>query len=487
MEFEEVARYLLNLGKRNGAQMMAVRLRKDMVKQIRFSNNQIDIVKTWVKEGGSVFTVIDKKLGGSNLSDFYEADLEEAVSMAITSAKNSEPNEDFVGIYPGPFEDPGAKEYGEKDLLDDERNVDTVIAGINSALEEGAKKVAGTFYAYEVQEAVFTSEGAEYVLPPKYYAVLSLRAFYEPEISGHFCTPSITRAGLKPEEVGKEAAEIATMAKEKINLDPGTYDVVFTQMGASEIIEVLSAAFSAYYHYIGMSPLIGMLGKEVASECFTFEDRPRVEGTIGRAWIDDEGHKTLDKKLIEKGIMKGMLTNYWLSKYFGTEDTGNAGIIMPEPYTVYVEPGDYTLEEMISELKSGIVITNTWYLRFQNYRTGTFSVVPRDNAFYIEKGEIKGVARNLRVSDEYPRLMKAIKGVGKEIRQIYWWELGAPVFTPPLLVEGVRITKAIRRSALFVLHYFLLVFLYEIFYLFYRLHCHIFHFLSDLSFLHGIL
>ncbi len=167
MELEEAAKFLLNFAKEKGAQHFGVRLRQEVVKQIRFSNNQVDIVKTWIKEEGEIFASLEKRLGMSNLNSLERQSMEAAVLRAISSAKNSEPNEDFVGIYPGPFDEIKAGRYGDPDLMDDEKNVDAVMAGINAALEEGAKKVAGTLYSYEIKEALFTSEGAEYLLPPR--------------------------------------------------------------------------------------------------------------------------------------------------------------------------------------------------------------------------------------------------------------------------------------------------------------------------------
>ena len=39
--------------------------------------------------------------------------------------------------------------------------------------------------------------------------------------------------------------------------------------------------------------------------------------------------------------------------------------------------GDSGYDEMVKEMKLGIILTSNWYTRFTNYRTGEFSTVPQ--------------------------------------------------------------------------------------------------------------
>jgi PmbA protein len=93
-------------------------------------------------------------------------------------------------------------------------------------------------------------------------------------------------------------------------------------------------------------------------------------------------------------------------------------------------------------VKDGYYVTNVWYTRFQNYQTGDFSTIPRDAIFRIKDGQIVGSVKDIRISENMVELMGKVKAVGNDVKQIHWWEVNTPVFTPHVLVEGVNITKS---------------------------------------------
>jgi PmbA protein len=159
--------------------------------------------------------------------------------------------------------------------------------------------------------------------------------------------------------------------------------------------------------------------------------------------FDDEGVATRDNVIIEKGVLRTYLHNSSTAKRFNTSTTGSAGIIDPHPWNLEVYPGDYGLDEMIKEVKEGFFITNNWYTRFQNLRTGDYSTLPRDATFYIKDGEVKYAVAGLRVSDNIPRQLKSISAISKERRWIYWWEVTTPTLAPYLLIKQTNITKAV--------------------------------------------
>ncbi|MFO7976905.1 MAG: metallopeptidase TldD-related protein [Candidatus Hydrogenedentota bacterium] len=102
--------------------------------------------------------------------------------------------------------------------------------------------------------------------------------------------------------------------------------------------------------------------------------------------------------------------------------TANAGLIAPHPWNVVVSPGDSSLEDMIREVDHGLLVTNVWYTRFQNYHTGDFSTIPRDAAITIDNGELGHAVTGIRISDSLPRLLTSITRLSRKQQQIHWWE-----------------------------------------------------------------
>jgi PmbA protein len=105
-----------------------------------------------------------------------------------------------------------------------------------------------------------------------------------------------------------------------------------------------------------------------------------------------------------------------------------------------------TRDELLEEMGNGLVVTNVWYSRFQNYSTGDYSTIPRDAILVVKKGEIVGSTKGVRISDNMLRMMQGVRALGKAQKQVYWWEMeineGAPTFVPDMLVDGVNITKS---------------------------------------------
>jgi PmbA protein len=145
--------------------------------------------------------------------------------------------------------------------------------------------------------------------------------------------------------------------------------------------------------------------------------------------------------LIENGVLKSYLHNTSTSRKLNQKPTGNAGIVYPMPWKIEVKKGDYGFDEMIKELKEGLIVTNTWYTRYTSFVEGTFSTLPRDAIFYVKNGRIEGFAKNLRINSNFLDFFKNIDAMGKRQEEVKWWESFLPVKIPPLLVEDVLITK----------------------------------------------
>jgi len=171
-------------------------------------------------------------------------------------------------------------------------------------------------------------------------------------------------------------------------------------------------------------------------------DDPTVVGSFGVKAFDDEGVPTRRNVIIDEGVLKSYLHNSTSAKKFGVETTGNAGLISPHPWNLVIGPGERSFEELLAEIDRGIYVTNDWYLRYQNYRRGDFSTIPRDGMFLVEKGDISSSIRELRISDNMLRIFQNILGLSRSRSWVKWWEVSTPTLTPYALIEGLNFTKS---------------------------------------------
>ncbi|MBO8173692.1 MAG: TldD/PmbA family protein [Thermococcus sp.] len=412
-------------------------------RQVRFANNEITVAKNWHYQKSVIFAEYEKRLVSTELTALDEKTIEETLKMLFKTAKAMEPKKDYYGIAEGPFEYRDIPETFDKKIVELDEPNEYVEIAINSALEEGAKRVAGVLYTDYNKLYLTTSNNVE-AFDEGTGIEISVRAFVDDVASGHGTNSVRVLKKFDPESAGRKAGEIAKLAVNPEEGDAGKYDVIFDPLAFANLLSYMSFMASAFAVEAGFSFLVGKLGQKVASEDIVLKDVGNMPNAYGTRKFDDEGVPTQETTIIENGVLKTYLLNTSLARKYNTKTTANAGLTMPRAWNIYLEAGDYSKEELFSEVKKGIYITNVWYTRFQNYVAGDFSTIPRDGAFLIENGEIVKPVRNIRVSDNFQRILESIVALGKELYHIHWWEVRTPVFTPYVLIKDVGITKATK-------------------------------------------
>lgn len=405
--------------------------------QIRFARNETVISNRWREATASVFLVYDKKVLASDIKDLSKVD--EAVERLVKIARTSQQNPEYAGIARGPFR--YARTRPDPKILALEEGSDYVEAAINGALSQGAKECAGSFWKYEDEHHLVTSNGAE-GHDRRASLYLSIRALVSLESSGHGIACATKLSQFRPEKAGNKAGRVATLAKNPKGGKPGRYTIVFDPLIFGALIDQVAVRSSAWYVLAGLSPFGRKIGKRVASGAVTIVEDGSGD-SIARKRFDAEGVPTRKNTLVQKGILKTYLHNTSTAKRFKTRTTGNAGLINPEPHAVFVKPGDWTRDEIFSEVKDGLWLTNTWYTRYQSYVNGDLSTIPRDGIFRLRKGEIVEAWKDIRLTDNLIRLLKNVVALSDKAEQMMWWgEVSVPNFVPYALIKDVGITRS---------------------------------------------
>ena len=439
----EVNEFILKKTKELGFGDVVVLSHEQNRRQVRFANNEITVAKNWHEQRVDIFVEYQKRLGTTTLTSLDKNTIENALKTLLKSVKNLTPKEDYYGIAEGPFKYKDIPETFDKAIVGLDEPNEYIERAINAALEEGAKRAAGVLYTDHNKLYLTTSNGVE-AFDEGTGIEISIRAFIGDEESGHGTNSVRVLKKFDPESAGRKAGEIAKMAVNPVQGEAGTFDIIFDPLAFANLMSYMSFMTSAFAVEAGFSFLVGKLGQKVANENVTIKDIGNMPNAYGTRKFDDEGVPTRETTIIENGELKTYLLNTSFARKYKRETTANAGLIMPEAWNIFLEPGDYSKEELFSEVKRGIYITNVWYTRFQNYVTGDFSTIPRDGAFLIENGEITKPIRNIRVSDNFQHILENIVALGRELHHIHWWEVSTPVFIPYVLVKDVEITKATK-------------------------------------------
>jgi len=164
-------------------------------------------------------------------------------------------------------------------------------------------------------------------------------------------------------EIAEEAVKEALSLLGAKSVKSGDYAVVIRNGAAADLLEAFTGIFSAESVQKDLSLLKGKLNQQIGSEKFTLVDDPFMEGGLASKSFDGEGVACKYKKVIDKGVLKTYFHNLKTSKKDNIETTGNASkgsykaSIGISPSNFYVEKGEKSLDEIISGMDSGIMIT----------------------------------------------------------------------------------------------------------------------------------
>ena len=250
------------------------------------------------------------------------------------------------------------------------------------------------------------------------------------------------RPARRAAQVAVELAdECSGLPRERV--EPGRYRLLLGPMVAGNLVGELVSMANGAMILFGMSFLRPeMRGEKLFSDHLSIADDPLDESLPGYSLFDDEGVATRRKHIVRAGVLENILHNTKTARAMGAETTGNAGLLMPRPFNIIVEPGSIGSGELLDALENGIYATNNWYTRFQNYAEGTFSTVTRDATFLVRGGKPRACLGRIRIADRLGEVFARVEGLSREAWSLKWWEIPVPTRVPHILVGEAGVSTA---------------------------------------------
>ncbi len=231
------------------------------------------------------------------------------------------------------------------------------------------------------------------------------------------------------------------LAKHKAKVPTRRLPVVFTSNGVgSALILPLMSAFNGKVVLEGASPVGDKAGTKVFDEEFSLYDDPTPGYRPGSRPCDDEGVSSRRTTLIENGVVKGFLYDLQTAALAGSSSTGNGNrsrgsLPAPGPTAFIVKPGKTAFDDMVADIKEGLVIEQLMGAEQGNILGGDFS----GNVllgYKVENGKIVGRVKDTMVSGNIYEIFKDIGAVGSETR----WISGF-LQTPPIYCKGLSVSS----------------------------------------------
>ena len=396
--------------------------------------------------GGLCFRcIVDGKMGYASTQDLNPAGAKALVARAADNARCLETEEQV-------FLCEGGKEY--KPLDRKFYDLPTTEEMIKCALDTQEKIYAADPMVIDGCQTQVISETSDIAI----YNSKGLDLTYSNKVSG-LVVAAVVSDGKemsdsyeiklgKLDQLDTDALTKKAVADAKLKLggeapESGAMPVIFNTEAMCSLLGVYSSIFNSENAQKGLSALAGKEGEIIAAQCVTLVDDPFHPENPSPMNFDGEGCPTYTKKVIEAGRLNTLLYNMKTAAVAGRETTGNAskaGYDSPvgiRPFTMYLENGTITEEELLQKAGNGVYITSLGGLHAgADAISGDFSL--QSSGFKIEDGKKTDYIKSFTVAGNFYEMLKNVVAMANNCRLPR--AMGSTAFgAPSVLVDGLSV------------------------------------------------
>lgn len=393
---------------------------RSQTKEIGFQANKLRSVESAFEDGVGLRVIKNHRVGFSSLTDL--SDPRSLINSALESAKFGQ---EARFNLPHPDKIPSPPCYDSH----------LISLKTNQMLEEGEKtvelilkeapnfKCEGGIEKTEIEAVIMNSRGLSYSFKKTTY-VLSFYAFLAKE--GDFLGVQEGEMSCQYQDWSSSVAgritEAIRLSRKKSKINPGRYPAIFTPKAVPLLLQSLKVGINGKTVQKKVSPLLGKLGTRIVSPCINITDDPLFSFGLATAPLDGEGVPSRRTEIVKEGMLKSFIYDLQTAGLMGTESTANGARgydSLPSPSTsnFILKAGDTSFEEMVRDIKEGIVVDQVIGSGQGNTLMGEFSV-NLDLGYKVEKGKIVGRLKDIMVSGNAYTMLNQVVALGSELRWV---------------------------------------------------------------------
>jgi PmbA protein len=406
---------------------------------IGFEANRLKRLETKESTSLSLRIVKNGKIGFANTTKL--SDPEALVDMAVETAQfgaeakfvlPSEKLETRIEVY-----DPEVEAVAVEDMV---QFCDSLIAAVRShtpelVCEAGVAKSLGTV-------KILNSRGGEASYQKSFFTVgLEGTLIRDTDMLFVGDIDSSCRPIREFKPLADSVIEQLELAKRSASVSSGRLPVILTPRGVqSAFFTPLALAFNGRMVVEGASPLVGRQGKQLFDHRLSVWDDATIDYRPGSRPCDDEVVPSQRTALIEKGVVANFLYDLQTAALAGARSTGSGnrargGMPTPSVSALVIEEGDATFEDMVRDMREGLVIEMLIGAEQGNVLGGEFS----GNVllgYKVEKGELVGRVKDTMVSGNVYDALKELAAIGRDAKWV-----GGSLRTPALYLPRLAVAS----------------------------------------------
>jgi TldD protein len=224
-----------------------------------------------------------------------------------------------------------------------------------------------------------------------------------------------------PEYFAHEAARQAIVQLGAVEAPAGEMTVVLGHGWPGILLhEAVGHGLEADFNRKGVSAFSGRIGQQVASQLCTVIDDGTIRNRRGSLNVDDEGVPTQQNVLIEKGVLRGYLSDKLSSRLLHGGPTGNGRrqsyqhIPMPRMTNTFMLAGESEPGDIVRSVQRGLYCT-TFGGGQVDITSGNF-VFSATEAYLIEGGQLTRPVKGATLIGNGPEALKYVSMVGNDLQ-----------------------------------------------------------------------
>jgi PmbA protein len=188
--------------------------------------------------------------------------------------------------------------------------------------------------------------------------------------------------------------------------------VLFEAPIASSLLGAYVQATSGGSLYRKASFLLDSLGQRVLPEHVDIDEDPHIPRGKGSAPFDDEGVRTLARRVVERGVVQSYFLSSYSARKLGLRTTGHAGGSQNLALRSRLTRPEDDLEAMLRKLGRGLFVTELMG-QGVNYVTGDYS---RGAAgFWVEGGRIAFPVHEVTIAGNLKQMFQDLASIGADV------------------------------------------------------------------------
>ena len=412
---QQIARDILSYAKEGGATACESEVSDGFGQNVTVRRGEVETIEYNRDKGLAVTVYIGQKRGNASTSDFSPQAVRDTVSAALSIARYTAAD-DCAGL-------------ADTDLLASEFPDLELYFPWDLPVEQ-AIQIAQTCEAaaFAVDKRITNSEGGSVSLSESQFVYANSLGFmggYPTSRHSISCAViagrdanmqrdywySVARNSAdldQADSVGKKAGSrsVARLGAKKIATCE--VPVLFEAPIASSLIGHFVGAISGGSLYRKSSFLMDSVGKQVFAPDIQIQEKPHLKKGLASSAFDDEGVTTVDRKVVENGVVQGYFLGSYSARKLGLRTTGNAG----GNHNLILDNGARVpFSELLKRMGKGLLVTE---LLGQGVNSVTGDYSRGAAGYWVEGGEIQYAVEEITIAGNLKDMLPGICAMGND-------------------------------------------------------------------------